>query len=83
MLHFFIHSFIQCVCFEYLLYAKTSLVAQMVKNLHTMKETCIQSLGQEDPLEKGMATPSNTLSWRVPWAEEPGRIVKSQRKLSE
>ena len=55
----------------------------MVKNLHTMKETCIQSLGQEDPLKKGMATHSNTLAWRVPWAEEPGRIVKSETQVSE
>ena len=43
-----------------------SLVAQMVKNLLTMQETWVGSLGQEDPLEKGMATHSNVLAWRIP-----------------
>ena len=51
-----------------------SLVAQMVKNLPAMQETWVQSLGQEDPLEKGMATHSNILAWRIPWTEEPGRL---------
>ena len=51
-----------------------SLGAQMVKNLPEMQETWIQSLGQEDPLEKGMATHSDNLAWRVPWTEEPGRL---------
>ena len=41
----------------------------MVKNLPVMQETQVQSLGQEDPLEKGMATHSNTLAWRIPWTE--------------
>ena len=50
-----------------------SLVAQMVKNLPAMQETWVQSLGQKDPLEKGMATQSSTLAWRIPWTEEPGR----------
>ena len=50
-----------------------SLVAQMVKNLPAMWETRLQSLGQEDPLEKGMATHSSILAWRIPWAEKPGR----------
>ena len=49
-----------------------SLVAQMVKNLPAMRETQVQSLGQEDPLEKGMATHSSILAWRIPWTEEPG-----------
>ena len=49
-----------------------SLVAQMVKHLPTMQETWVQSLGQEDPLEKGMATHSSILAWRIPWTEEPG-----------
>jgi len=49
-------------------------MAQTVKNLSVMQETQIQSLGQEDPLEKGMATHSNTLAWRVSWTEEPGRL---------
>ena len=39
-----------------------------------MKETWVQSLGQEDPLEKGMATCSSILAWRIPWTEEPGRL---------
>ena len=45
-----------------------------VKNLTAMQETWIQSLGQEDPLEKGMATHCSILAWRVPWTEEPGRL---------
>ena len=49
-----------------------SLVAQMVKNLPAMQETLVRSVGQEDPLEKGMATHSSVLAWRTPWAEEPG-----------
>ena len=50
------------------------LVTQMVKNLPAMRETQVQSLGWEDPLEKGMATHSNILAWRIPWTEEPGRL---------
>ena len=46
-------------------------VAQTVKNLHAVRETWVWSLGQEDPLEKGMATYSNFLAWRSPWTEEP------------
>ena len=46
-----------------------SLVAQMVKNLPAVQETRVQSLGWEDALEKGMATPSSILSWRIPWTE--------------
>ena len=42
----------------------------MIKNLPAMQETQVQSLGQEDPLEKGMATHSITLAWRIPWTEE-------------
>ena len=53
---------------------RTSLVAQMVKRLPTMQETRVQSLGQEDPLEKEMATPSSTLLKRIPWTEEPGGL---------
>ena len=52
---------------------RASLVAQTVKNLPAMQEIWVQSLGQEDPLEKGMATHSSILSWRIPWTEEPGR----------
>ena len=46
----------------------------MVKNLPAMQETWVQSLGQEYPSEEGMATHSSTLSWRIPWTEEPGRL---------
>ena len=49
-----------------------SLVAQTVKNLPAMQETRVRSLGWEDPLEKGMATHSSYLAWRIPWTEEPG-----------
>ena len=52
----------------------TSLVAQMVKRLATMRETRVQSLGQEDPLEKEVATHSSILAWKIPWTEEPGRL---------
>ena len=45
----------------------TSLVAQMVKHLPTMRETWVRSLGQEDPLEKEIATHSSTLAWKIPW----------------
>ena len=56
-------------------------VAQMVKNLPAMQETCVWSLGQEDPLEEGMATHSSILVWRIPWTEEPGGLhsIGSQR----
>ena len=46
----------------------------MVKNLPAMQETWIESLGWEDPLEKGMATHSNILAWRIPWTEETGEL---------
>ena len=49
-----------------------SMVAQMVKNLPAMQETWIRFLGQEGPLEKGMATHSNILAWNIPWIKEPG-----------
>ena len=50
------------------------MVTQMVKNPPAMQETRVQSLGGEDPLEKGMAIHSSFLSWRIPWTEEPGRL---------
>ena len=55
----------------------TSLVAQKVKNLPAMWETQVQSLGQKDPLEKGMDTQFSILAWRIPWTEEPGRLYSS------
>ena len=51
-----------------------SLVAQLVKNLPAMQERWVQSLVQEDPLEKEMATHSSTLAWRIPWTKEPGGL---------
>ena len=53
----------------------------MVKNLPAMQETWVRSLGWEDSLEKGMATHSSTLAWRIPWTEEPERLqsMGSQR----
>ena len=49
-------------------------MAQTVKNPPAMQETWVRSLGWEDPLEKGMATHSSILAWRIPWMEEPGRL---------
>ena len=63
---------ISVLWYSFLVWA--SLVAQMVKNLPAIQETRVQSLGGEDPLEKGMATHSNILAWRIPWTEEPGRL---------
>ena len=60
-----------------------SLMAQMVKNMPAIQETWVQFQGQEDPLEKGMATYSSILAWKFPWTEEPGglqsmEVTKSQ-----
>ena len=49
-------------------------VVQMVRNLPAMQETWVPSLGQEDPLEKEMATHSRILAWRIPWTDEPGGL---------
>ena len=63
-----------------LILKRASLVAQMVKNPPAMQESQVQSLGWEDPLEKGMATHSSILAWRIPWIEEAGRLqLGSQR----
>ena len=63
------------------MFTQASLVAQMVKRLPTMRETRVQFLGQEDPLEKEMAIHSSTLAWKIPWMEEPDRLqsMGSQR----
>ena len=50
-------------------------MAQMVKSLPATEETQVQSLGQEDHPEKGMATHSSVLAWRIPWTEEPGGLL--------
>ena len=71
-----------CVYFNFGLYwIEASLVAQMVKHLAAMQKTWVQSLGQEDPLEKEMATHSSILAQRIPWMEEPGGLqsMGSQR----
>ena len=49
-------------------------MAQIVKNLPAVQETQVQSLGKEDPLEKGITTHSRILAWIIPWTEEPGRL---------
>ena len=56
-------------------------IAQSVKNLPAMQESQVQFLGWEDPLEKGMATHSSIVAWRIPWTEEPGglQFTGSQR----
>ena len=51
-----------------------SLVSQLVKSLPAVQETLVRSLGWEDPLEKGMATYSSILAWKIPWTEEPGGL---------
>ena len=58
-----------------------SLIAQLVNNLLAMQETWVRFLGQEDPMEKEMATHSSVLTWRSPWTEEPGGLhsLGSQR----
>ena len=65
----------------------SKLVAQSVKNLPAVQETWVRSLGQEDRLEKEMATNSGTLAWKIPWMEEPGRLQsmgsQSQTRLSD
>ena len=59
----------------------------MVKNMPAMQETRVQSLGWEDPLEKGMTTHSMVPAWRIPWTEEPGELQsmgsQSQTRLSD
>ena len=67
---------------------QTSLVAQTIKRLPTMQETWVQSLGQEDPLEKEMATHSSILAWKILWMEEPcrlqvHRVAQSRTRLSD
>ena len=65
----------------YILMYIISSVAQMVKNLPAMQDIQVQSLDQEDPLEKGMASHSRILTWKIPWTEEPGglQFMGSQR----
>ena len=58
----------------------SDLVTQTVKNLSAVQETQVRSLGWEDPLEKGMATHSSILAWRIPWTEEPGGLQSMGHK---
>ena len=69
--HIWILSMISC----------TYLVAQMVKHPPAIQETWVPSLGQEDPLKKGMATHSSVLAWRIPWTEESGRLQSMGRRV--
>ena len=64
-----------------IIWVPSSLVAQRLKSLTAMQETQVRSLGQEDPLEKEMATHSSILAWEIPWTEEPGGLqsMGSQR----
>ena len=55
----------------------------MVKKLPAMQETQLQSLGQKDPLKKGVATHSSILAWRIPWTEEPGGLQSMGHKESD
>ena len=55
----------------------------MVRNLHAVQETWVPSLGREDPLEKGMATHSSILAWRIPWTEHPGGLHLWVRRESD
>ena len=62
------------MCVYICIYNRASLVAQTVKNLPAMQETQVQSLGQKDPVEKGMATLSSILAWEIPRTEKPGGL---------
>ena len=71
-----------------LCYSWTSLVAQMVKNPPALRETWVQSLGWEDPLEEGMATHFSTLAWRIPmdrgvWQATVHGVAKSRTRLND
>ena len=65
---------VSCVILGDLPGLPTSLVAQTVKRLSTMRETWVRSLGREDPLEKEMAIHSSTIAWKIPWTEELGKL---------
>ena len=84
VVHFFYGCVQQRVLQKYSTWS-ASLVAQMVKNLPAKQETWVWSLGQEVPLEKGMATHSSILAWRIQWTEKLGRLqsMGSQRVRHE
>ena len=72
MLNFLFHPI--HIIYSYSTIKQASLVAYLVKSLPAMQKTWVRSLGQEDPLEKEMATHSNILAWRIQWTEEPDRL---------
>ena len=82
---YFIHHYICNYQSDILAHKKLfhSLVAQRLKCLPAMWETWVRSLGQEDPLEKEMATQSSILAWRIPWTEEPDRLRSRGHKESD
>ena len=73
-LHLFSSHFKKIFFFLIYTHGLTSLVAQTIKCLPTVRETWVWSLGREDPLEKALATHCSTLAWKIPWNEEPGRL---------
>ena len=80
-LHSLLYSWVTLFFCAMSCFVGTSLVVQMIKNLPAMQETHVQSLGREDPLEKGMTPHSGTLAWRIPRTEKPGGLqsMGSQR----
>ena len=72
--HFILNGIYWTVSPRHAIFLVASLVVRMGKNLPAVQETQVQSLDQEDPLEGEMATHSSLLAWRIPWAEEPGRL---------
>ena len=78
---FFYNFSVICIMYSSLILIGASLVAQMAKNLPAVQEIPVQSLGQEGPLERGTATHSSILTWRIPWTEETGWLhsIGSQR----
>ena len=70
----FLQPNLYCHIWLHLLYHMGFPVAQLVKNLPTVRETWVRYLSWEDPLEESMATHSSILAWRIPWIEEPGRL---------
>ena len=80
--------YISCICVMYTLYIICGIIptmGQMVKNLSAVHKTWVWSLGQEDALEKGMATHSSILAWRILWTEEPGGLqsMRTQRVVQD
>ena len=81
--HVTVNDIILLLIFKWLssIQLQASLLAQKVKNLPAMRETWVKSLGWEDPLEEEMATHSSTLTWEIPWTEEPGGLHGITKEL--